>query len=537
MNRLPHVLWILGGLLLIIAYFVNLGFFPLIADEATRGLVALEMDLSGNYWVPTTNGTYYYNKPPFFNWIIIGLFKLFGRADEGVMRIAAVVPLFLFAGTLFVWVRKHLNTATAFLAAAALLSFGRMLIYDAHLAHIDIFYSWITFQGFIVVYHFSQKGNWLALYTISYALAAIAFLCKGLPTVLFQGFTLIGWFLVERKFWKLFSWQHVVGGLVFVVLVGGYFYHYANYNDPIGIFETLWDQSRQRTVADKAWYESVLHLFTFPFEHLVHLLPWSLLIVFCFRKGFVKHLWQDRFTRFLVVTFGANIPVYWLSPETYPRYLFMLYPMVFIVFSHAWYRNSEGMPRLKKGFEILFLVVLSLVALASPALYFIPLEVENIGLEATVLVVGFISVAFFYYKLQGHRLALLFIALGLVRLGFDWVVLPQRFATSDWAEYREGAIEASRLSLNGPLHLYNGASLNHYATFYIERERGEVLDLLRPQDAPDSYFIVYHTLAQDSAFEELYTFRIRYENRTMKLVKYEDFELGKPADLKSRLPE
>ena len=52
------------------AFFINLGLLPLFADEPTRANVALEMILSGNYSVPTIGGEYYYNKPPFYNWIL-----------------------------------------------------------------------------------------------------------------------------------------------------------------------------------------------------------------------------------------------------------------------------------------------------------------------------------------------------------------------------------------------------------------------------------------------------------------------------------
>ena len=58
-----YLAWIIL-LLLIPALFINLGMSPLIADEATRGLVAFEMHHTGNLITPTINGEYYFNKPP-----------------------------------------------------------------------------------------------------------------------------------------------------------------------------------------------------------------------------------------------------------------------------------------------------------------------------------------------------------------------------------------------------------------------------------------------------------------------------------------
>ena len=43
---------------------LNLGSPAFIEDESIRGLVALEMELSGNNIAPTLNGEYYFKKHP-----------------------------------------------------------------------------------------------------------------------------------------------------------------------------------------------------------------------------------------------------------------------------------------------------------------------------------------------------------------------------------------------------------------------------------------------------------------------------------------
>lgn len=67
-----NIVYIIIFTLLIPALFINLGKMPLSSDEPTRSVVALEMNLSGNYVTPTINGDYYYNKPPLYNWILAG---------------------------------------------------------------------------------------------------------------------------------------------------------------------------------------------------------------------------------------------------------------------------------------------------------------------------------------------------------------------------------------------------------------------------------------------------------------------------------
>ena len=79
---------------------------PLFADEPTRALVAIEMMFSDNYWVPTIQGEFYYNKPPLYNWIIAGLFTVTGSMSEFIFRLPSVIPLLLFGLTIFLWTKK-----------------------------------------------------------------------------------------------------------------------------------------------------------------------------------------------------------------------------------------------------------------------------------------------------------------------------------------------------------------------------------------------------------------------------------------------
>ena len=49
----------LPWILVVPAYFANLGLMPLWADEPTRALVALEMYFNQEFLVPTINSAYY----------------------------------------------------------------------------------------------------------------------------------------------------------------------------------------------------------------------------------------------------------------------------------------------------------------------------------------------------------------------------------------------------------------------------------------------------------------------------------------------
>ena len=83
------------------AYLINLGSMPLLADEPTRAIVALEMLLSKNNIVPTIIGEYYYNKPPLYNWILLSLYKSTGYINEWIVRLPTVFFTVLFSAIMF----------------------------------------------------------------------------------------------------------------------------------------------------------------------------------------------------------------------------------------------------------------------------------------------------------------------------------------------------------------------------------------------------------------------------------------------------
>jgi 4-amino-4-deoxy-L-arabinose transferase-like glycosyltransferase len=213
-NKLKDIhkrwLYLVAILLLFPALFINLGLMSFIDDEAIRALVALEMKLSGNYIVPTMHGAFYYSKPPLFNWLLILFYNLGGVVNEWTTRIPTVLALMGYGFTIYYFFRKHFDKYTAIVNAFLLITCGRILFWDSMLGLIDITYSWVTFTAFMVVFHEFKKGNHLRLFAISYFLTAIGFMLKGFPSILFQGFTLITWFLVQRQFKQLFTWKHVL---------------------------------------------------------------------------------------------------------------------------------------------------------------------------------------------------------------------------------------------------------------------------------------------------------------------------------------
>ena len=489
---------------------------PLFADEPTRALVAMEMMFTDNYWVPTIQGEHYYNKPPFYNWIVAGVFHLTGSMSEFVFRLPSVIPLLLFGLTIYFWTKKHLSRSAAFLSAGLFVTCGRILTYASLLGHIDIFYSWLVFISFIVFVESLQSKNWWKFFVLTYALAIITFLCKGLPTVVFQGLTMIVLLIYSKNFKKFFSVQHLVGILIFSLFVSGYFYMYAQHNSLEGWASIMWEQSAQRTIIDKAWYESLIHIFKFPVEHLYHLAPWSLFVIFLFKKDVRRKIWQNEFLKLLSLILIVNVPVYWLSPGYYPRYLFMLYPIIFILLAQGYFVSENE--RAKKILRYIFLGFAALMIIGAMVLPFLSLDLGFSILKGVIVVLlALISIGALIY-LKQHKYVGFILVLLTFKLAFSWSGVPARLKSGRTFEYKTEAVALAKQTTDERLKLLRWSAINQQSAFYIQRERKEIL--WHTEGVwPDAYHLVAEKWIDKHNFEKLDSMTIKFGNRELYLVK------------------
>lgn len=107
-RHIESILLSLASLIFLVGLFINLGKVPVMSDEGVRGLVVLEMQLSGDYLTPTLNGEPYYNKPPLYNWIILAFYRLTDSQSLFVLRLPNMIALILFTLTVFLFVGNNM---------------------------------------------------------------------------------------------------------------------------------------------------------------------------------------------------------------------------------------------------------------------------------------------------------------------------------------------------------------------------------------------------------------------------------------------
>lgn len=496
---------------------------PFLLDEATRANVAMEMILSGDYLHPTINGEFYINKPPLFNWIQILFVKIFNSDSELIFRLPVIASLLLFGLTIYLSLKREFGRTVAFLSSFAVITSGRILFYDSFIGLIDISFSWLIYLLIWSVYYFGIKKQYYKLFLSAYFFASLAFLMKALPSLVFLGMTLLVWFISRKEIRKLFSLQHIAGFAILLVMVGGYFFLYNIENPLDNYFTTLWTESSKRTFIDNNIWESVKHIFLFPLQFFYHFLPWTVLILLLLWKKNRITLWENELSRFFSLAFLFNILIYWASPAIYARYLFMFLPLLFGLMFYVLFKNDNAKfvrfifkPLLigASGLLMVFILISPLIANQNDYEYFWIKYFISITLILPLLI-------FTKRKAQNYILISMG-ALLLVRIVFNFYVIPHRYLHSSFLHQKNGAIVAGVVSNSDKLYVLEGTRIQHASTFYLMRQRKDILRFTNTiEDKNSCYIIEKEKRGEYPPHIVLYEFETRIQATKLCVVMFE----------------
>ena len=483
--------------LLCFALVSHLHILPLRAEEPRRALVALEMELSGNFISPTINGVFYYNKPPVYNWLLILFYKITGSYNEWVVRLPGVFSLLLLGLLHFFIARKHIDEHTALLSALFLVTSADILFYFSLIGEIDLFYTLLVYMQIIGIFHFYRSGQYGRMFVFSYFMAALGLLTKGLPSLLFQAFTGLALLLSEKRWRLLFSPWHLLGIAVFLLVTGGYFYQYSQYNDVGLLLAKLLSESTERTVMEKGLFEQFQHLVLFPLMLLKILSPYILLLPLLFHKRMWEAVKSQPLLRFSVVFIVSNIWVYWLSPGTKDRYLYMFLPFCCTLLAYAWVHFHSAMPVFRKRVVNIIGLILGILTMASLASGFVSQtqSVRNIQLYAVIFALMFACLFYVWVKKRYAPMLLLVLAIVLLRMEFNSVIIPIQLP-----DFRENAVmpdleKILEITQKQPIYLAGNEQTLHVETFGIGGKPLVSANLMQP---PTMLFRISYYLAKET---------------------------------------
>lgn len=439
----------------LIALFTGLDNMELRAEEPRRAIVSMEMVLTGEYVVPHIYGWPYYNKPPFFNWMMAGLMHVFGFAEH-VVRAPSLIALSLTALFSFLFTRKWIGTVAAALSAFMLLTFADLIFYGAHYAgEIDIFFTFLVFLQVMVVFIFHQKERPLLLFVASYAIAAIGLLTKGMPAIAFQVLTIVSYVVWSKKWKLLFGWQHICGILIFLLISGSYFYQYSQREDLELFLVNLYKEAAQRSGMESKWMTLLSGVAEFPLTILKVLLPWSLFAFLFMKKALRQKALAHPLISFLLCFLLFNIPLYWFTGDLRIRYIYPFFPFFSIILAYSVVSLADEKNKLRTAIEkilsiaLLVLPLLCLTVLFEPRVRALPGAIA-MCISLSIAIAG-LSIP--KVKNSMHLIWRLIFALFLLKIGMNFVYLPFEQTYSDRTILRDHVWEMHKITGDQPVHL------------------------------------------------------------------------------------
>jgi 4-amino-4-deoxy-L-arabinose transferase-like glycosyltransferase len=509
---------------LLVAYLSHLSYIPLHNndDEARRAIISAEMMVSGDYLTPTINGELYLNKPPLYNWIVIGYLKLFGTWSMFFFRLQVIVAILLTGIVTFHFVKKYTNQPIAFFTAFAYITNGRVLIYDSFLGLIDTTFSLAVYLTFMLIWHYGEKKKYYHLFLITYLLTALGFLMKGMPSLAFQGLTLLTYFIWRKNFKILFHLSHFVGLVVFLLVTGSYYLAYFSKNDiaPVVVFSNLLNESSKKTVAQLGIGKTIIHFFSFPFEVLYHFAPWTLFSVVMLQKKIRKCIQNNDFIFYSLLVFSINLIIYWLSPDVFARFLFMFLPLLYSILFYLFFESlteNSWQHKLVRGVILFCLSLLLIVFLVLPFAGLVKdsgfVYFKSFSLSLSFAVLLWMAIKFRSIQLYTFLLAVIF-----VRIGFNWFVMEPRAKKFETAEKFSEKIVL--ISKGRNLYILKGAKVGNFdgMSFHIITRRNEVLKFNNNTDNK-SFFIADNNQLKGKEYTTFLHFT-NYLSDSLQLVKF-----------------
>ena len=196
-GRLRWWAWVV----LAVVWFATMQIRPMLdPDEGRYAEIPREMLVTGNWVTPRLDGLKYFEKPALQYWASAAIYSVFGVGNL-TSRLWTVGLGFGCLLLIYAWLARLYDRRSA-LAAVALLA---MSPYFGIVGHLDLLDAGLCFWLTAMVLAFTRaqcaepgsgaERNWMLL---SWAMAALALLTKGLEVYVLAGLALIGYTVLER---------------------------------------------------------------------------------------------------------------------------------------------------------------------------------------------------------------------------------------------------------------------------------------------------------------------------------------------------
>jgi 4-amino-4-deoxy-L-arabinose transferase-like glycosyltransferase len=289
--------------------------------------VAVEMIDTGNWIVPQQQRTLYFSRPPLQNWCIGVLGLIRGQVDRIAIRLPSVLAVAGVVLLIYAYGRLFLSRTAAFVAGVAFASMGQVLELG-RLGETDMLFT-LFVTGSLLLWHYGRTRGWPAAraWSMAYLMVALGTLSKGPQAPVYFAATVGVYLLVTRRWRDAFSWGHLAGIGVFLIVWGAWqvpYYLAVGFDGTLAIY----GRNVAKRFDDTTWVTYVTHFFRYPVEILFAcLLPWSVLLLGFVRPGIRRSIGPARdHVLFLLIALIVTFPSVWFVPTARSRYFMPLYP-------------------------------------------------------------------------------------------------------------------------------------------------------------------------------------------------------------------
>jgi len=504
------------------AFFLNLGMLVFNEDEAIRSLVAYEMLYNKDFIVPTLNGEPYYYKPPVYNWFIAIIYALTGVINEFTSRLPTLFFLSLFSFIIYKTNRIYLSQKMSLLIALSYLTCGRVLFWDSFMALIDIGYSVVSYLTIFLSYYYYQKEKYFKFFVVTALLTAVGYLMKGFSSFIFYLASIGAVLLFKRDLKRLYKGVGFITGLLLMGgIIGIYYWLYNQSHDASNTFGPLIDQSTRRTVIKFGFLRVIKHFFTYPFENLYHFYPWVLPGLLLINSKIRKAVFDNDYIKYCFILFLANILVYWVSPEVYPRYILMLIPLSLSI---IYYTMNEAVNNSQSWWVYYRWYFLSVpfISLIGIGLGFFQEEIHLVSypyLKLSLLAIPILVIIAMMIKARRYLFWYVIITLLITRIGFNMFFMPARYDQNIATQSKLAILDIQEKYQDKPIRLYKRSIMDKTCSFYLATANGK--PNIIEQNISDEFYYIVDTLRVDYPENviKLDSFVLREYKRTCYLVK------------------
>jgi 4-amino-4-deoxy-L-arabinose transferase-like glycosyltransferase len=360
------------------------------------------------------------------------------------------------------------------------------------------------------------------MFSVCYALAAVGTLTKSLPAIAFIGFSVLALLFYHKDLKRLFSGAHFLGIAIYLLITGVYFYIHVQHN-PFGVegyMSDMWKDSSERTVLERGYSKLFVHLLSFPFEVLKNILPAGLLVVFAFRKDFMKKIKENRFAQFSFYFLIFNLPLYYISPGARSRYTYMFFPFLVFIFTYFYFEVKGDKTKWEKALRIVANVLCILVPIAAIVLIFIPQGkfIEGLWWQMSAVAAMGMLIAFWHFNRKFHFMLTFVMLIALARIGFDLTVLPYKSVYSSQKSDMEDARVMSKITNSQNVKLYKATQLSLTTIYYFQVFNDKILHVTDDAVSGD-WVILDKKYAPELSYESEYEFKFREDEMMLVKVK------------------